>query len=107
MMIHGHRTRGKACSPTYQSWRGMIARCTNRRHRYFRYYGGRGIKVCERWRKFLSFLADMGERPEGMSLDRIDGEKNYEPGNCKWSTKQEQNANRKFGRNGLKHEEPF
>lgn len=87
---------GQTDSPTYRSWKAMIARCEYPKTRGYRYYGGRGITVCKRWRNsFLAFLEDMGERPEGTSLDRIDSDSNYEPGNCRWATAVEQRANRR------------
>lgn len=93
--IHGHASDGDT-SRTYVSWRHMIARCTNPRNDSYIDYGGRGIKVCEHWRSFANFLADMGERPPGLTLDRFpnrDG--NYEPGNCRWATPKEQIGNRR------------
>lgn len=76
----------------------MIQRCHNPKSSGYEYYGGRGIKVCSRWRKFENFFADMGERPLKTSIDRIDKNRDYEPSNCRWSTQREQNKNRrKYG----------
>lgn len=82
-------------SPTWKSWRAMIDRCTRPGHKSWHRYGGRGIRICDRWRaSFTDFLADMGERPEGMTLDRYpDPDGNYEPGNCRWATPAQQRAN--------------
>jgi hypothetical protein len=71
----------------------MLQRCTNPRQPVYKYYGARGIKVCERWLKFANFLADMGVRPPDKTLDRIDNERGYEPGNCRWATHKEQMRN--------------
>lgn len=91
-LSHGHAL-SRSRTPTYRSWAGMINRCTNPRQPNFERYGGRGITVCDRWRSFENFLADMGERPEGTTIDRKDNDGNYEPGNCRWATDIEQQAN--------------
>ena len=81
---HGHTSSG-VVSPTYHSWKSMRERCRDPNKESYRWYGAKGIKVCERWDSFDAFLADMGERPSrSMVIDRIDASKDYEPGNCRW-----------------------
>jgi hypothetical protein len=90
---------GQTKTPTWSSWRAMVQRCTDPNVRCWKNYGGRGIKVCERWlgeNGFVNFLADVGERPDGRTLDRFpDGNGNYEPGNVRWATAKEQAANQR------------
>lgn len=97
---HGDPTINKASKggirkhPMYGAWAAMVGRCHNPNHQSYRTYGARGVTVCERWRSdFRNFLADMGERPPGHSIDRIDPRGHYEPGNCRWATASEQRRN--------------
>jgi len=103
---HGYTSNGKV-SPTYKSWQAMKVRCTNKNNKGYLAYGAIGIKVCDRWlNSFQNFLEDMGERPNGTSLDRYPNQKgNYEPINCRWATIKQQGENtskcRVFSHNGI------
>ena len=90
---HGHAQVGKM-SPTYNSWRAMKARCLNPRDHKYAYYGGQGVTVCDRWLDFDNFLADMGERPAGMTLDRKENAEGYSLDNCRWASADTQKRNR-------------
>lgn len=87
-------------STEYKTWRTMIDRCTNENVLQYKYYGARGIKICERWFDFANFIEDMGKKPDmSYSIDRIDVNGNYEPSNCKWATKTEQAINQRMKKN--------
>lgn len=99
-MHKGNITHGMTGTRIYGIWCGIRQRCTNPNAKFFSYYGGRGIKVCDRWLdSFENFLADMGEPQAGYTLDRVNNEGNYEPNNCKWVTRKEQASNTRRNRN--------
>lgn len=94
-----NKKHGMATSSTYKSWRAMRTRCLNPRDEHWENYGGRGITICKRWMdSFENFLSDMGIRPHGRTLDRININGNYEPENCRWSTPTEQSRNQRRNR---------
>lgn len=111
LRVHRHRTpfisngrrtpekHSMTGTPEYRVWIAMKQRCNDKNASNYHKYGGKGIKVCDRWNdSFIAFYSDMGKRPDGHSIDRIDGSRGYEPGNCRWADIYTQNRNRKFNR---------
>lgn len=92
---HGHARKGKNRNPTYNVWATMIQRCTNPNDRSWARYGGRGIKVCKSWLTFEGFYADMGDKPKGLTLERVDVSKGYNSKNCVWDTHHAQSRNKR------------
>lgn len=95
---HGHSPMYGKITPTYYTWCGMKARCTNPKNSHYATYGGKGITFCDKWNTFAGFLEDMGEKPVGKSLDRIDSNGNYCKENCRWATATEQARNKSNNR---------
>ena len=103
-IVYGVKVKYKANHYLYSTWNGLIKRCYNKNSKHYEYYGGRGIKVCDRWLAkntgFWNFVKDMGERPKGFQIDRIDVNGDYCPENCRWVTFQQNQTNkRKFQNN--------
>jgi len=92
---HGPITHGKTGTRVWNIWAGMLGRCYVKTSGSYRDYGARGITVCERWKTFENFYVDMGDPPDKHSIDRINNDGNYEPGNCRWATSKEQRANQR------------
>ena len=100
MLVERNTTHGKTYSKVYRSWAHVLDRCLNPNDGAFQNYGGRGITVCARWQSFENFLKDMGEPPAGagVSIERVENNGNYEPGNCCWATQKEQSRNKRNNR---------
>lgn len=100
--VNGNRTHGRSQSKPYKVWKSMVKRCVNPKDPAYARYGGRGIVVCSRWRfgegglsGFECFISDMGERPEGLTVERVNNDGNYEPENCRWDTRRAQSRNKR------------
>jgi hypothetical protein len=95
LSIDNHTTHGKSHSLTYKVWQGMHQRCYNEKEASYKYYGARGIKVCKRWHTFENFFSDVGEKPTGMFMDRVNNDGDYKPSNFRWATVTESNRNKR------------
>jgi len=103
LLKHGHTSNLHPAPPEYRSWNSMIGRCFRACTRGYTHYGGAGITVCERWRSFELFFADLRHRPPGMTLGRVKDMGNYEPGNARWMTRKEQTEQQRLKRRFLGH----
>lgn len=92
-------THGMSLTSEHAIWKSMFQRCTNPNNKAYKYYGGHGIKICKSWRSFSNFFEDMGEKPKGLTLERINNNGNYELSNCKWATRTEQMHNQRIRKN--------
>lgn len=104
-LSHGQAPKNHK-TKTYQRWRGIKQRCTNPKHISYKNYGGRGITVCERWLSYENFFADMGVAPDGMYIDRINNDGNYEPSNCRWTDPVTSARNRRHKKKRTQNEQP-
>jgi len=94
-LIEKNTTHGLSYTGAYKTWISMIYRCTNPKHKFYKHYGDRGIKICEEWFVFEKFYEDMGDRPKGLTIDRINNNKGYSKKNCRWISQSKQCSNKR------------